>query len=174
MKAGLRIVALCIVVGSIGGAVMLWNTQKRIRESQDIVLGLTYFMEQHAGRLPASESEFLSSPFVETVSDTDSATSIRIRPYDESQYRHDPHGVTIANLDEYKIAWGTELSGLTYDAQGELRDEKGNGVKLIRWPTTGYGSGSPAAARYADLLLTASRDIRRRSTSQPASAPAEK
>lgn len=175
IKGGLAVFFLCVLVGSIGGFIMVRNAQVRIQESQNLVLGLIYFMEQHGGRLPESLDEFLASPFIERKPAGGDAVSVVIHPYPQSGYRKDPRPIVIDDLNNYTIDWGVDLGTLTADERGEFRDPKGATVKVFQWRRKGAPAlaGSSSAPKvYVAMLVDASREIRERAAaSQPAAAP---
>ncbi len=149
-RAAVVVLALCGILSVVVG-VRLWRQIHRgLPPTQDLVTGLIYFMESHGGRFPADEQEFLASPFVERLP----GGGIRIRPKPDTQFRRKPWGVAIRDLSRYGIAWGADLSKLTIDERGVVRNERGEEITLVRWPD------SPRSARsYSRLLLAVYRRL---------------
>ncbi len=161
-RSWILVVGLCAVLSVVVG-VRLWNQIRRgLPPTQDLVTGLIYFMEAHGGRFPAGEAEFLASDFVERIDEQ----TIRIRPRPATRFRRKPWGVPIRDLQRYGVAWGTDLSALTIDERGRVRDRQGREVVLVRWPD------SPRSGRsYSRLLVTIHRQLTASST-QPATSAA--
>ncbi|MFN0136170.1 MAG: hypothetical protein ACKVS9_08655 [Phycisphaerae bacterium] len=160
MRNGLIVFSLCIL-GSIGLSVMLFLTYKReTPATQDLITGLLYFMEQHDGRFPASEAEFRACSFVEPLP----SGGVRIKPVTDSQFRRQTHGVEIADLKPFQIAWGADLAALSFNEYGKARDADNNPVALITFPTV-RSSGK----NYTFMLLAFREQILAKK--QPESAP---
>ncbi len=161
-RSWILVVGLCAVLSVVVG-VRLWSQiRSGLPPTQDLVTGLIYFLEEHGGRFPASADEFLASDFVERVDER----TIRIRPRPDTRFRRKPWGVPIRDLERYGIAWGADLSRLTIDERGVVRDPQGREVVLVRWPD------SPRSGRsYSRLLLAVHRQLAKAAASQPASRP---
>jgi len=151
LRAGLAVFAALLVVSGVIG----WRLAARYRQdwaaTQDLVLGLIYFLEEHNGRFPDSEQEFRASSVIETLGDG----AIRVLPRAGTRYGDRPHGIPIRDLSPFRIAWGTDLAALRVDENGAVRDAAGRKVELIRWP-----SSPPSAKGYTLFLLGVSREIR--------------
>lgn len=143
MKTGLAVVVFLIVVSGL----VAWGLARKygpeLTRTQDLVTGLIYFLEENQGRFPASESEFLASSFIEKLPD-----GFRIRPRPSTRFRGETHGVMITDLKPFEIAWGTDLSRVKVDDRGRVRNEKGDEIKLISWP-----SSPPSGRSYSWVLL---------------------
>lgn len=151
MRTGLIVVGVCFLL-SIGIA---WRLKSRYgpewAATQDVFLGLAYFMEAHDGRMPASEEEFRLSGFVETQPDG----SIRIKPPQTSRFSTTLRGIPIASLEPFKIRWGTDIGSLTIDDYGRAYDPNKNKVELLCWP-----SSPPSGKTYTMLLIDVWRQIK--------------
>ncbi|MBK8914991.1 MAG: hypothetical protein IPM64_10395 [Phycisphaerales bacterium] len=154
MRSGLIVVAVCMLIGSVGGAVMMRGAQRQIGESRELVLGLIYFLESSGGKMPESREAFLNSPFVERVPTTDGRISLRIRPPEKSRFRTDPRGTVIRDMRDFVIGWGAEPATLTVDQSGAARTPAGGTLKLFAW-----ASKSKAANVYGEMLIDAAREI---------------
>jgi hypothetical protein len=150
MKSGFIVVGILLAI-SVIVAVGLRNRYKsELLAVQDLTTGLLYFMEEHEGRFPASQAEFVASGFVEQAAD--GAIVIRGRP--ESSYRQ-AYGYPIRDLPRFAVAWGTVMEGLTENERGRVVDSSGKLVELVKWP-----SSPPSGKEYSRMLLAASRAIR--------------
>ncbi|QOJ14584.1 MAG: hypothetical protein HRU75_08000 [Planctomycetia bacterium] len=154
MRSGLIVVAVCVLIGSVGGAIMMRNAQRQIGESRELVLGLIYYLESSGGKMPQSQEAFLSSPFVERLPAQDGRISLRIRPPATSRFRTDPRGTVIRDLRDFVIGWGAEPATLTVDQSGAARTPAGGTLKLFAW-----ASKSKAANVYGEMLIDAAREI---------------
>ena len=80
MRIGLIIVGTCLLL-SVGLAWRLKTTYgPELAATEDLFLGVTYFMEANGGRFPASEDEFLKSGFVERLPDQSLKIKAPARP----------------------------------------------------------------------------------------------
>lgn len=151
-RSWILVVGLCGILSVVVG-VRLWNQIRRgLPPTQDLVTGLIYFMEAHGGRFPASADEFLASDFIERIDER----TIRIRPWPDTRFRRKTWGAPIRDLERYGVAWGADLSKLTIDERGRVRDPQGREVVLVRWPD------SPRSGRsYSRLLLAIYRQLTR-------------
>lgn len=130
MKSGLIVFGLC-VLGSIGLSVWLASIYGReMPPTQDLITGLLYFMEQHEGRFPASEKEFVESSFVEKV-----PGGIRILPQPNSMFRRETHGVIIGDLKPFQVAWGADFEKIRFNEYGKPKDMDGEPLTLVSMPT---------------------------------------
>src|SRR5215468_3197988 len=88
MRAGLTVVGICFLI-SIGIAVGLMRSYgPEWSATQDLFMGLTYFMEVNGGRFPATEDEFVQSPFVERLPDG----KLRIKAPATTEFNNKLHG----------------------------------------------------------------------------------
>lgn len=151
MRNGLLVFFGLIAVSTTIALLLAGRYREDLTATQDVVLGLIYFMEQHGGRLPASEAEFRSAAFVEPLPDG----AIRITPPPQTRFRRQTHGIPIRDLAPFRIRWGTELGALTLSADGKAHDAEGRTVELAAWPS------SPSSGKgYTVVLLAAWQEIR--------------
>ncbi len=170
-NVGLWIVlGICLLASTIVAVGTRWQVSEDLPATQDVVTGLIYFLEQHAGRFPANAEEFLASPFVTRRPDG----AIVIRPAAGTRYRAATNGVAIRDLEPFRIRWGVDLSTLHIDESGRLRDAEQREVELVRWPAS-----PPSARKYSVLLAGISEKLREHAasagqpgTSAAASSPA--
>jgi hypothetical protein len=151
MKSGFLVVGLCLLASIAIGGFLAYRYRPELVAVQDLVVGLTYFMEENGGRFPASETEFRRSDFVENEPDG----SLRILPRKDSHYRAETHGMAIKDLTPFQIAWGADLADLNTDNYGKAFDSNGKQVELICWP-----SGPKSGEGYTLILLGISQEIR--------------
>lgn len=163
MKSGLLVVAACMVVGAVLGVGVYLRIREGLAQTQDVVTGLIYFMEQHDGRFPSSEAEFLGSEFVERLP----GGAIRIKGPRETKFRNVTNGASIPSLPPFEIRWGTDLSTLQLNEYGKAKDPEGNTVELLKWQ-----SSPPAGKGYTIILLDAFRHCRPVPRALPATMPA--
>lgn len=161
MKSGLAVVGFLILVACTAAYFLASKYGPELTRTQDLVTGLIYFLEENRGRFPASEVEFRAASFVEKTPD-----GIRIRPKPGTRFRAETHGVVIGDLKPYEIAWGTDLSIVQVDDRGRVRNQKGDEIKLVTWP-----SSPPSGRSYSWVLLDVYEQVTA-ATSQPASGPA--
>jgi hypothetical protein len=151
VRNGLLVVCACLAVSTLFALALKQRYKSELLAIGDLNTGLIYFMEQNAGRFPASEAEFLASPFVERL--PDGAFRVRARP--DSAYRRETYGYPIRDLGRFEIQWGADLSASTLDQRGKVVDAEQRPVKLVLWPS------SPNSAReYSRLLFEVSRRAR--------------
>ena len=151
MRSGLLVVGGCLLISTIVAFFLRARFTEELTPTQDLVLGLIYFMEQHDGRLPESEAEFRAADFVHRLDDG----SIRIEAPADTRYRHATHGFPIADLTPFQVRWGANLDELHVDERGRVCDAADREVDLVRWPA------SPKSGRtYSMVLYSAFRDIR--------------
>jgi|GEM_PF-5911943 len=159
MRTGLTVVAVCLMISAGLGWSMRGKFKTGLTPTQDLVVGLMYFMEDHAGRFPASEDEFLAQPFVEHLPDG----TFKIVPKATTAYTHVTHEYPIRNLSRYRILWGADLESLTVDDRSVVRNAAGERVELIRWPDSPKSGNA-----YTLMLLAEAEKIRAHSAaSQP-------
>lgn len=158
MKAGLAVFAFLIAVACLIAYGLARKYGPELTRTQDLVTGLIYFLEENQGRFPASEEEFRAATFVEKTPD-----GIRIRPKPNTRFRAETHGVVIGDLKPYEIAWGTDLSKAQVDDRGRVRNEMGDEIKLVTWP-----SSPPSGRSYSWVLLDVYEQVTQ-ATSKPAS-----
>jgi hypothetical protein len=133
MKSGFLVIGVCLLL-STGLAFQQYRAFKTdLVATQDVQLGLLYFMEANDGRLPASEAEFRASPFLQTGPDG----ALRVVPPAKSRYIREPHGYPLRDLSRFQIAWGVDPLTLKPDEYGRLADSAGQTVELMRWPSSG-------------------------------------
>ncbi len=163
MRNGFLVVFGVLAVSAAIGLFLARQYRTDLTQTQDLVLGLIYFMEQNGGRLPASQDEFLSSSVVERG---DSGTFRVVAP-PVTKYRPRTHGIPIADLAPFQVNWGVDLGGLTVDERGVARDAQGRKVEVLRWPS------SPTSGKgYTIVLLGAYQEIAAGSPASNASSPA--
>jgi len=151
MRSAAVVIAGCLLLAGVFALRQYHSFKTDLVATQDLVLGLLYFMEQHQGRFPASEEEFLASPFVDRASDG----AIVIRAPQQTRYRRRTHGYPIRDLAPFRVRWGTDLSALRLDPRGVALDPDGKAVELVGWP------GSPKSGRvYTRLLMIESQRLR--------------
>ncbi|HMQ15579.1 MAG TPA: hypothetical protein PKC49_06355 [Phycisphaerae bacterium] len=158
MKSGFIVVSLLLAVSVLMAFGLRGRYKKELLETQDLTIGLLYFLEEHEGRFPASEQEFLASSFVEHEADG----VFRIRGRADSRYRRHTHGYPIRGIERFAIAWGADLRDLREDHYGNVLDAAGRKVVLVTWP-----SSPPSGKEYARMLVAASRAIRAETADQP-------
>lgn len=161
MKSGLIVFGTCICLAVILGVVFYLNIREGLAATQDVVTGLIYFMEQHEGRFPVSEEEFLASDFVERLP----GGAIRIRSPRQTKFRSATNGVTIGSLQPFEIKWGTDLATLKLTEYGKAETSDGKTVELVSWKDS-----PPSGKGYTLLLLGAAERCRPQktgATSQP-------
>lgn len=143
-------IGVCLVLGTVLAFSLQSTFAKDLPETQDVVIGLLYYMEEHGGQFPASEKEFLASSFVEP----DPAGGFRVRPKQPTQFRQQTNGVLIRDLAPFRIAWGADLAHLRINEYGRVLDANGNPVELVRWPN------SPTSAKdYSSWLVSIHRAL---------------
>lgn len=158
MKSGLTVVAMLLLISAV---VAFWLSRRygpELTQTQDLITGLIYFMEDHDARFPASEEEFRASPFIEQTAD-----GIRVLPKSGTNFRRETHGILIRDLKPFAVAWGADLSTITVDDRGKPRWPDGSEAALVVWP-----SSPPSKKAYAAMLLDIARQIRAASSSRPA------
>ncbi|RMF85715.1 MAG: hypothetical protein D6744_00970 [Planctomycetota bacterium] len=145
------VVAACLLTSAAVAFFLRTRFTQELTPTQDLVLGLIYFMEQHDGRFPQSEAEFRAADFVHELDDG----AIRIEAPPDTRFRKSTHGFPIADLTPFDIQWGVDMASLHVDERGRVRDADDREVSLIRWPA------SPNSGRtYSMVLLSAYREIR--------------
>lgn len=160
MKNGSIVIAGCLLLSVVLGAVLYSRYRTTLPAVQDVVTGLIYFIEEHEGRFPASQEEFLSAGIFEKGADG----AWRIVPRPNSHYQHNPHRAPIASFEPFKIAWGADLSTWTVAERGVVHDGSGEGVLPVTWP-----SSPKSGEGYARILLRVHAETRARlAASQPA------
>lgn len=162
MKSGLIVFGVCVGLAAVLGVTFYLNIREGLAQTQDIVTGLIYFMEEHAGRFPASEEEFLASSFVERLP----GGAIRIHSPQGTRFRKATNGVTISGLQQFQIAWGTDLTALTLSEYGKAERPDGNTVELVSWKDS-----PPSGKGYTLVLLSAAQQCRPQPTSTASSQP---
>lgn len=126
-RGGLVVVGITLVVGLIVGVVSFARYKHSVETIEDLFTGLVYFLEDHAGRFPASADEFLKSDFVK--SDADGRIRISGRP--ASPYRPHAYGVPI-DLARMHVTWGVDLSALRLEkVLWIIRDPSDHDTMLI-------------------------------------------
>lgn len=163
MKTGLAVVGFLILVAGVIAFGLARKYGPELTQTQDLVTGLIYFLEESGGRFPTSEAEFKAASFVEKTAD-----GIRILPRTQTRFRTETHGIVIRDLKPFEIAWGTDLSRIKIDDRGRLRGPAGDEVKLVSWP-----SSPPSGRSYSWVLMDVYEQIHaatsQRSTTIPAS-----
>ena len=99
MKSGLTVVAVLLL---ISGVVAFWLSRRygpELTQTQDVITGLIYFMEDHDARFPASEDEFRAAPFIEQTAD-----GLRVLPKSGTKFRRETHGILIRDLKPFTAA----------------------------------------------------------------------
>lgn len=150
MKSGLTVVAVLLL---ISGVVAYWLSRvygPELTQTQDLLTGLIYYMEDHDAQFPASEAEFRASPFIEQTSD-----GLRVLPKTDTKFRRETHGILIRDLKPFKIHWGADLSTITLDNRGKPRWPDGQEASLVSWP-----SSPPSGRAYTQMLCAIAREIR--------------
>jgi hypothetical protein len=160
MRGAVIVISSCLVISVVLAFFLRHKFTDELVASQDLMLGLIYFMEQHGGRLPDSEAEFRAAEFVEELP----GGGVRIRAPRETRYQPRTHGYPIRDLAPFRVRWGTDLTTLTPDDYHNLRNPAGEKVQLVRWPAS-----PPSGKGYSLILASTARDIRERAA---ASAPA--
>jgi hypothetical protein len=161
MKTGLAVVAALLLISGVIGYGLFRRYKPELTQTQDLVTGLIYFMEDHTGRFPASENEFRASPFIESTAD-----GIRVLPKPGTKFRAETHGIVIRDLAPFKIAWGADFDRIQIDDRGKPRWPDGSEATLVVWP-----SSPPSAKTYAIMLLTVAEQIRGVPLGNPAASP---
>ncbi len=159
MRTGLMVVAGCLVASVVIAFALKSLYKEDLSATQELAVGLIYYIEASGGQFPASREAFLASPYVEQ----DPNGTIRVRGNPDSNYRRQTQGVPIADLEPFEIAWGADLASLEIDERGRVRDPNGRPVELIRWP-----SSPPSGKAYSRLLVLVGREVRARAASRPA------
>jgi len=103
--------------------------ERELAEITDLRAGLTWFIEQHEGRFPNSEHEFVASPVVEQLAEG----AIRISCQTRDPYLPWARGYAISDIEKYRVRWGSDLSCLSAESGGVAKDPAGNEVRLIEW-----------------------------------------
>ncbi|MBI5863668.1 MAG: hypothetical protein HZB38_03995 [Planctomycetes bacterium] len=161
MKTGLAVVAAVLALSIAIAYGIKQRYGPELAQTQDLVTGLIYFLEQHAGRFPATEQEFTSSAFIEKTGDG----GIRVLPQPNTRYRPKTYGIVIRDLARFKVAWGADLTQIHVDERGIGRLPDGREITLVCWP-----SSPPSAKEYVWLLLDIHKQTQA-AASQPASRP---
>lgn len=166
MRGAFFVIGICLVVSVF----LAWQVKRSMQTdlvgAQDLVLGLIYFMEQHDGRFPASQEEFVSSSVVRV----DEAGAYHIVPPAETRYSRTVHDYPLTDLARFEIQWGADLDTLTINDRGKVLDANGREVKLLEWPAS-----PPSGKVYSGILLIQHQQIRQRLAEQqgpPATASA--
>ena len=164
MKSGLAMVAALLLISGVAAYWLSRRYGPELTETQDLITGLIYFMEDHDARFPASEDDFRASPFIERTSD-----GIRVLPKSGTKYRRETHGILIRDLTPFKVAWGADLTSITIDDRGKARWPDGSEAALVTWP-----SSPPSGRAYTQMLCKIAEEMRRErsaSSSQPGGTP---
>lgn len=162
MRGAWWVIGTCLALSVAGALVLKSRYRGELVEVQDLLTGLLYFMEDHGGRFPTSQEEFLSSRAVESQA----GGGIRIIPRGDSRYRQTTHGAVIGDLASFKVAWGIDLTTLSVNERGRVVDPDGREVTLMVWP-----SSPPSSREYAKVLLAAHAALRAMPPSSGAEAP---
>lgn len=148
MRNGLLVV-FGLLAASTAIALLLYARYRHdLTATQDVVMGLIYFMEQHEGRLPASEAEFRAADYVEALPDG----GIRIHAPSKTRFRRQTHGFPVADLAPFAIRWGTDLGSLEVNKRGQALDAEGRVIEVARWPS------SPNSGKGYTIVLIAARN----------------
>jgi len=152
LRSGWVVFALCVAISVGLGVALKMRYKPELSATQDVIAALVYFMEEHGGRFPASEAELRACSFVEAQPDG----ALRILPRAGTYFSRPPHGIPLADLTPFEIAWGVDLAACRVDERGLLRDANGAEVRLVRWPS------SPSSWKVYSLQLYAAQvEIRR-------------
>ncbi len=155
------VLGLCLVASTIVAVGTRRQISQDLVQTQDVVTGLIYFLEEHDGRFPGSPEEFLASDFVESRADG----TLVIHPRAGTRYRDQTSACPISSLDPFRIRWGTDMTSLHIDEFGKLRDDAGREVELARWPAS-----PPSARKYSVLLAGISEKLRELAAQHAAAA----
>jgi hypothetical protein len=150
MKSGLAVVALLLLISVVIAFGLSRRYGPELTQTQDLVTGLIYFLEDHDARFPATEDEFRASAFIEKTPD-----GIRVLPKPGTRFRRETHGILIRDLKPFQIAWGAELTKITVDNRGKPRWPSGDEAALVSWP-----SSPPSSKAYTLMLLTVAEQLR--------------
>lgn len=150
MKSGLAVVAALLLISGVIAYGLYRRYKPELAQTQDIVTGLIYFMEDHAGQFPASENEFRASTFVEKTTD-----GFRVLPKPGTKFRTETHGIVIHDVTPFRVAWGADLTTIQIDDRGKPRWPDGKEAALVIWP-----SSPPSSKTYTLMLLTIAEQIR--------------
>lgn len=148
-RGAFLVVALLFVLSGLIAWQLRGRYSPELAGNQDLMIALMYFMEDHDGRLPASEAEFRGQSYVEGLDN--GAVRIHVKPEYEDRYRR-PSGVRIADLGSYAIAWGRAMDDLVLDDYGNTRGADKEKVELIRW------AASPPSGKTNTQILLRVRD----------------
>ena len=162
MKGGIAVVVVALLIGIGFGVYQVRATLTTINEVQDLFSGLVYYLEDHHGAMPESAEAFQAADFVERT--PDGATRVATRAGDP--FHRQAIGAEIADLSIYRVAWGADLTTLSIDRDGALRDAEGREVRLL-----GAGANVDTLRQFSRDLLKISREIRAAAASQPVPAP---
>jgi hypothetical protein len=150
MRGAVIVMSICLVGSVLLAFVVRGKLKSEFVASQDLMLGLIYYMEQSGGRLPQSEAAFRAAAFVEELPEG----GVLIHAPEATRYRRETHGYPIADLGPFNVRWGTDLASLTVDEYRNLRDAGGEKVELVHWP-----SSPPSGKGYSIILLSTSAEI---------------
>lgn len=98
--------------------IFLSRASKRYKDTlfaaSDVCAALIYYMEDNKGQWPMSEVEFLSQPYM--IKQPDGSVCVERRP--QSTHAHKVYGQRIVDVGRYAIPWGTRMSELVVDGEG--------------------------------------------------------
>lgn len=143
MRSGLIVVGVCLLISTAIAWRLKQTYSQDLSATQDVFLGLAYFMEANDGRLPSSEEEFVQSPFVAKQPDG----NMKVAPPATSKFNTKVHGVPIADLAPFKIKWGADVSNLKVDERGAARNPENEKVEVLIWPS------SPSSGKSYTIML---------------------
>lgn len=152
MKSALIVVGIAFTAGIVIGVFGFMSAKQKTLEVRELFTAFTYFLEDHAGRFPASEAELRGAPFVNEQPDG----SLLLTHRENDRFGRDSLGYPLGRLDRFKIPWGVDLAALTIDREGITRDEQGKEVLIIS-----QGTSIDMLRRFTRDLLKVSEEIRK-------------
>lgn len=159
-RGAFLVIGLCLLISAGIGVGLYFRYRQTLPETQDLVTGLIYFLEENGGRFPASEAEFRSADFIETL--PNGGLIVHSRP--GTRYREKTFGIPIRDLGLFEIAWGVNLEELTVDEHSVPRGKDMHEISLVSWPSSGR-----AGRGYTILLMGIAEKIREREPRSAAS-----
>lgn len=157
MRGAWIVVGACLVVGTVLAIALQSRFTRSLPETQDVMTGLIYYMEDHGGEFPPSEKAFLSSSFIELAPEG----GLRVLAKAGTKFRSTTNRVLIRDLAPFKIAWGADLGKLRVNEYGRVLNDEGNPVELVRWPD------SPQSAKSYSAWLVSIHQGLKQATTQP-------